>query len=59
MIWLASAPGSLSADEESGKHGLFTKHLINALGVPGVALKTLDGFVRSRVRAESKNGQIP
>lgn len=58
FIAFATGPGRV-AEDGSGSNGLFTKHLISALGVEGLSLNDLFDRVRTGVDAESKGKQIP
>lgn len=59
LVWLASTPGTIAFDEENGKNGLMTKHLVNALQGGGLTLEQLVTRVRSQVQTESKMRQTP
>lgn len=58
VVAFATAPGSVAADG-SGRNGLYTKHLLEQLGKPGVRIEDAFKQVRIAVRAESKGLQTP
>lgn len=58
LLAYATGPGQVALDG-TGKNGLYTKHLLRELAVPGESL--LDGFMRVRigVMTESRGRQVP
>jgi tetratricopeptide (TPR) repeat protein len=58
-IAFATAPGSTASDNPSGKNGLFTTHLLEALQKPGWGLDQIFGYVRKEVFLNSNGAQLP
>ena len=58
LLAYATAPGK-EAFDGYGKNGLYTKHLLNNIKKPGLALESVFKNVLKSVKAESKNEQIP
>ena len=58
LVAFATAPGSTAADG-SGRNGLYTQHLVQAIEKPGVAVEEVFKSVRSGVRSASKGQQTP
>ena len=58
LIAFATSPGSVAADGD-GRNGVFTKHLLDAMGKPGAALDETFRMVRRAVATETNRGQIP
>jgi uncharacterized caspase-like protein len=58
FIAYATAPGSTAADG-AGRNGLYTHHLVQQIGRPGLAIEEVFKAVRAGVRADSKNLQVP
>ena len=58
IIAFATAPGRTAADGD-GRNGLFTKHLLEKMKVPGLEVSSLLKSVRKSVRMGSQNKQIP
>ncbi len=59
MIAFATSPGAVAADGASGDHGTYTKHLLANIDQPGLKAEDVFKRVRSGVRQETKNQQIP
>jgi len=59
LIAFATAPGQTADDNPGGSNGLFTSHLISALGEPGLSLDQIFNRVRERVYADSGQRQLP
>jgi uncharacterized caspase-like protein len=60
LIAFSTAPGKLAIDGlGSQRNGLYTKHLLRHLAVPGVQVEDAFKGVRKAVRAESKGVQVP
>src|SRR5262245_45355638 len=58
LIAYATAPGRTASDG-SGRNGLYTKELLAAMRVPGLKIEDIFKQVRSEVRRQSNNQQIP
>jgi tetratricopeptide (TPR) repeat protein len=58
LIAYATAPGRTASDG-SGRNGLYTKELLAAMRVPGLKIEDVFKRVRSEVRRQSNNQQIP
>jgi hypothetical protein len=58
IIAYATAPG-YTASDGSGKNGLYTSSLLKHIMVPGITILEVFQHVRSEVRKESGNQQIP
>jgi hypothetical protein len=58
LIAFATSPGSVAADGV-GRNGVFTKHLLHAMGKPGAGLDETFREVRRSVANETRRGQIP
>ncbi len=58
LIAFATAPGSVAADGR-GRNGIFTKHLLRAMSVPGARLEETFASVRRAVAEETGRAQIP
>ena len=59
LIAFATAPGQTADDNPDGANGLFTSHLIAALGEPGLSLDQIFNRVRARVYTDSGQRQLP
>jgi uncharacterized caspase-like protein len=57
-VAFAAEPGK-KADDGSERNGLFTKHLLTELRVPGLAIDEVFNRVRTRVAEETRGGQVP
>lgn len=57
----ATAPGSVAAELPSQRNGLFTKHLLNRVGTPGMKIEDIFKFIRQDVTNDRANevGQMP
>lgn len=58
LVAFSTAPGSVSSDG-TGRHGLYTEHLLRTLKEPGLKVEDVFKQVRSAVRRESQGKQIP
>jgi len=58
FIAYATAPGSVAADG-SGKNGLYTEHLLQALSQPGLNIEQTFKAVRRGVSQDTRGVQIP
>lgn len=58
FIAYATAPGSVAADG-SGRNGLYTQYLLQALNQPGLSIEQTFKAVRKNVSAETDGKQIP
>lgn len=58
LVAFATAPGSVASDGR-GSNGLYTQHLLNAMREPGAKVEDVFKRVRSAVRRESKDKQVP
>ncbi len=58
LIAYSTAPGDVAADGK-GRNGLFTKHLLDVIRLPGLDLERSFSDVRRRVSRESGGRQIP
>ena len=59
FIAFATAPGQTASDNQAGKNGLFTGHLLDGLAEPGLSIDTLFNRVRRKVYSESQGKQLP
>jgi uncharacterized caspase-like protein len=59
LIAFATSPGAVAADGSTGDHGTYTKHLLANIDQPGLKAEDVFKRVRSGVRQETKNQQIP
>ncbi|MDD0812218.1 caspase family protein [Curvibacter sp. RS43] len=58
LVAFATAPGSVASDG-AGQNGLYTQHLLTALREPGIKVEDVFKRVRSSVRRDSKDKQVP
>lgn len=58
LIAFATAPGAVASDG-SGRNGLYTQHLLQALASPGLGLEDVFKRVRTGVRQDSAGRQVP
>jgi tetratricopeptide (TPR) repeat protein len=58
LIAYATAPGRTASDGK-GRNGLYTQKLLAAMRVPGLKIEDVFKQVRSEVRRQSNNQQIP
>jgi uncharacterized caspase-like protein len=58
LIAFATAPGSVAADGD-GSNGLYTKHLLDHIGRPGLPVEQLFKQVRIGVTKETSDRQVP
>ncbi len=59
FVAYATEAGAIASDGKNGKHGLFTKHLINYMNEPGVDLAKVFKNTRRSVYNESNGKQSP
>jgi uncharacterized caspase-like protein len=59
LIAFATSPGAVAADGAVGDHGTYTKHLLANIDQPGLKAEDVFKRVRSGVRQETKNQQVP
>jgi hypothetical protein len=59
LIAYATAPGGVAADGARGENGVYTKHLLQAMMIPGLSIEQLFKHVRNGVVAETRGKQIP
>jgi uncharacterized caspase-like protein len=58
IVAFSTAPNK-TAQDGTGRNGLYTKHLLNALKVPNRKIEDVFKQVRENVLKESKNDQTP
>jgi hypothetical protein len=58
LLVYATRPGYVAADGD-GENGVFTRHLIDKMRIPGLDLVTLVGDVAAAVESETNNAQQP
>jgi Caspase domain len=58
LVAFATAPG-MTASDGSGANGLYTQHLLTAMQQPGMKVEDVFKQVRSNVRRDSQNKQVP
>ncbi|MDD0839607.1 caspase family protein [Curvibacter sp. HBC61] len=58
LVAFATAPGAVASDGV-GSNGLYTHHLLAALREPGIKVEDVFKRVRSSVRRDSKDKQVP
>lgn len=58
IVAYATAPESVAADGKD-KNGVYTKHLLKALTIPGLTIEQVFKHVRNNVIQETGNRQIP
>jgi hypothetical protein len=58
LIAYATAPGGMAVDGE-GRNGVYTKHLLQAMTVPGLSIEQVFKQVRLGVVTETRGQQIP
>jgi uncharacterized caspase-like protein len=59
LIAYATAPGGVAADGPAGGNGVYTKHLLQALMIPGLSIQQVLKQVRYGVVAETGGKQTP
>ena len=59
LIAYATAPGEVAADGARGENGVYTKHLLQAMMIPGLSIEQLFKQVRHGVVLETRGKQIP
>ena len=58
LVAFATSPGNVASDG-AGQNGLYTQHLLTAMRQPGLKLEDVFKQVRSNVRRDSQNKQVP
>jgi Flp pilus assembly protein TadD len=58
-VAFATAPGRTASDNQGENHGLFTKYILQEIGIPGLGLDELFGRVRKNVFQQSNGQQLP
>lgn len=58
MIAYATAPGSVASDG-AGNNGLYTSELVKEMAIPGKRIEDIFKKVRTKVRLQTENRQIP
>lgn len=58
LIAFATAPGSVAQDG-AGENGVYTKHLLESIAVPGLPVEQMFKRVRVGVARETNEGQVP
>lgn len=58
LIAFATAPGSVAQDG-TGENGIYTKHLLDSIAVPGLPVEQMFKRVRIGVAKETNEAQIP
>jgi uncharacterized caspase-like protein len=59
LIAFATGPGKTASDSSVGRNGLFTHHLIECLGIPGLSLDQVFNRARAEVDKSSSHEQTP
>jgi hypothetical protein len=59
LIAYATAPGGMAADGAGGENGVYTKHLLQAMTVPGLSIEQVFKQVRYGVVTETEGKQTP
>ena|SRR5215813_3187850 len=59
LIAYATAPGGTAADGAAGENGVYTKHLLQALMIPGLGIQQVFKQVRHGVVTETRGKQTP
>src|SRR5262249_55669393 len=59
LIAYATAPGGVAGDGLPGEDGVYTKHLLQALLIPGLSIQQVLKQVRYGVVVETKGKQTP
>lgn len=58
LIAFATAPGSVAQDG-AGENGVYTKHLLESIAMPGLPVEQMFKRVRIGVARETNEGQVP
>ncbi|MEK8050514.1 caspase family protein [Ideonella sp. DXS22W] len=58
LVAFATSPGAVASDG-SGRHGLYTQHLLEAMRKPGLKVEDVFKQVRAAVRRASQGKQVP
>lgn len=58
LVAYATAPGTVASDG-TGSNGLYTQHLLKAMGQPGSKVEDVFKQVRANVRRDSQGKQVP
>ncbi len=59
IVAYATGPGQAALDGREGRNGVYTKHLLAVMGLPGLTLEQVFKLVRVRVAQETGERQIP
>jgi hypothetical protein len=59
LIAYATAPGRTASDGGGSRNGLYTKELLSAMQSPGLRIEDIFKRVRTEVRRQSNNQQVP
>jgi len=59
LVAFSTAPGAVAIDGIQATHSLYTKHLLQHIGTPGLAVEQLFKRVRIAVTQESRRQQVP
>ncbi|MBD3306084.1 caspase family protein, partial [candidate division KSB3 bacterium] len=59
LIAYATAPGTVAYDDRTERNSPYTKHLLNAINMPGVKIEDTFKHTRIAVMAETDNKQVP
>jgi uncharacterized caspase-like protein len=59
LVAFSTAPGAVAIDGVNATHSLYTKHLLQHIGTPGLAVEQVFKRVRIAVTQESRRQQVP
>lgn len=59
LVAFSTAPNGVALDGPSGKHSIYTKHLLSQLATPGMPIEQLFKRVRIAVAEETQRIQVP
>jgi uncharacterized caspase-like protein len=59
LIAFSTAPGAVAIDGANAPHSLYTKHLLQQIGTPGLPVEQVFKRVRIAVTQESQRQQVP
>jgi len=59
LVAYATAPGSVAADGDGGKNGIYTKYLMEHMKTPGLTIEQVFKKVRADVMQETDAQQVP
>lgn len=59
LVAFSTAPGAIALDGVGSRHSLYTKHLLEQIGTPGLPVEQMFKRVRVAVAAETKRQQVP